>query len=404
MASIHPDKGQYRVAYSLSIGQKRRQKTKRFKNRADARRFLRQVESVEEAVRLGSARLDDIEEWVARRWLSHDDAMAAFRGYRETRQAVPDVADVDLAKIRAAYEAYALVTSKAGDASRKSHQNHMNLADQVLAFLADTHPTLSLTERDVQTWVDALRQQYSEWTVHHQLTKMRLLFDQAMRLGMMPDNPARRVKIGTPKTETVRRVLSLDEAQQLLDCSLGYRERLSGGLPTLVRLGLYAGLRDEEMCWCQWEWIDPKQRILTVRPTVAPSGERWSPKDSEVRRLDIKEVFVEYLRAERKRQEQAGILGPFVLVAGHSQKTQYRGRPLNPSSLSHAFRAMADAEGLDASITIYSLRHTYATNLLRAGVDIATVKERMGHADIRTTMQYLHAMAAEAHPTDALPY
>ena len=60
--------------------------------------------------------------------------------------------------------------------------------------------------------------------------------------------------------------------------------------------------------------------------------------------------------------------------------------------------------GIDPNITIYSLRHTYATELLRQGVDLRTVQHRLGHASIRTTEQYLHEIEPEEHPTERLPW
>jgi hypothetical protein len=127
--------------------------------------------------------------------------MAAFKLFRETREALPEDQAISFDRIRAAYEDYALTTSKAGDAGRKSHQNHMNLADQVLVWLTAEHPRLDLDADDVQVWLDSLRHQYSEWTVHHMLTKLRLLLDQAMRLRMIQGNPARLVKIAAPRTQ-----------------------------------------------------------------------------------------------------------------------------------------------------------------------------------------------------------
>ena len=100
--------------------------------------------------------------------------------------------------------------------------------------------------------------------------------------------------------------------------------------------------------------------------------------------------LVDWLKAERHH-------GMFVLRGKQESKL------LHPSSLSHAFRKMADAEGWDAAITLYSCRHTYATELLRAGVDLRTVQARMGHESARTTQQYLYALDVEARPTDRLP-
>ena len=61
-------------------------------------------------------------------------------------------------------------------------------------------------------------------------------------------------------------------------------------------------------------------------------------------------------------------------------------------------------EGWDKSITVYSMRHTYATMALRSGVDLRTLQKRMGHSDLKTTMEYLHFIEPEEHPMDKLPY
>ena len=46
----------------------------------------------------------------------------------------------------------------------------------------------------------------------------------------------------------------------------------------------------------------------------------------------------------------------------------------------------------DENITFHSLRHSYATNLLAAGVDIRTVSQRLGHASLSTTMIYVNLL------------
>ena len=61
-------------------------------------------------------------------------------------------------------------------------------------------------------------------------------------------------------------------------------------------------------------------------------------------------------------------------------------------------------EGWDERITIYSMRHTYATMALRSRVDLPTLQKRMGHSDLKTTMEYLHFIEPEAYSMDNLPY
>lgn len=58
-------------------------------------------------------------------------------------------------------------------------------------------------------------------------------------------------------------------------------------------------------------------------------------------------------------------------------------------------RRALDMAGLDTSLTVHSLRHSYATHLLEAGEDIQTVQQRLGHKSVSTTMVYLHLAKVE---------
>jgi len=395
----------HRVRYSLRLPGKTIRRTRYARTRPAAAVLRTQLEAVEAAVTAGGARICDIEEWVGRGWVTHQEALLAFRAYRDDRGERASRAATDLELLERDFEVYALEHSKAKDAARKTHQNRMGLARHTLAWLRTEHPTLQLTQADVAAWLASLTAQgYSEWTRHHYLQQLRILLDLARARSMVDANPARDARLPLPKRQRARRILTPQEAGHLLQVSLGYRDRIYGGVPTVVRLGLYAGLRPEEMCWLTWEALDLPARLLHVQQTVAPYGERWTPKDAELRTLDVKRELVDYLVQERERQRAARIAGPFVLIGGHPRKTQYRGRVVGSTAIQHAFSAMVAAEGLDSRITLYSLRHTYCTALLRAGVDLETVRDRMGHSDIRTTQGYLHALRPEEHPSDVLPY
>lgn len=397
--------GRYRVRYSLRIPGKTTRRYRYASSRVQANALLRQLAFLEDAVTAGAAPVADVDEWIGRGWITREQALTSFRAYRAHGNQTESNAPVDFVALEREYEGYALEHSKARDATRKSHRNHMNLARQVLAWLSANHTNLALTPQDVTTWVSSLASQgYSDWSRHHYLQKLRILLDLAERLGMAKGNAARAVRRALPKTQTRRQILTPAEALLLLDRSLAHRSLVNGGLPTVVRLGLYAGLRPEEMCWLTWGSVDLKRRLIHVQETMDTGGQRWRPKDAEMRVIDVKPEAVAYLEAERDRQEVAGLLGPFILVSGHEKMTQYRGRPINSDTIQHAFVKMARAEGMGQHITLYTLRHTYCTSLLRAGVDIETVRERMGHSDIRTTQGYLHALRPESHPSDVLPY
>jgi integrase/recombinase XerD len=67
-----------------------------------------------------------------------------------------------------------------------------------------------------------------------------------------------------------------------------------------------------------------------------------------------------------------------------------RGEQMSREGIRHAFRSIIKKTGIQKEVCVHTLRHSYATHLLEMGLDIVSVKNQMGHAEIRATMMYLH--------------
>ncbi len=82
----------------------------------------------------------------------------------------------------------------------------------------------------------------------------------------------------------------------------------------------------------------------------------------------------------------------FPLIAKHHFHTRlhYTFADLKPGAVTHKFNDLMKRINLTA-FKLHSLRHTFATRLVAAGVDILAVKELLGHQDIRTSMVYAKA-------------
>ena len=411
MPTVSPFKPRntWRIDYTITLFNKKKRKTKYAKTRAEANALSSQLSRIEEGTRTGLATQRDIETWIGRNWLSDEEAQQAFIGYSESAQRAQLVrtSQTDYQRILAAYGLYLEDNIKAG-VRQKNYRAAMGLAAQVIRWLEEEVSHVpDLTVAQVQAYRTHLRNQgYAPWTVFHHLTTLRILLDQAIDLGMIHKNPARQVSLKQPKKVEERRILNAEEIAWILDTSLHHRQWIHGSLPTMTRLGLYAGLRNQEMSWLKWDCIDWDRRVITIKESTCEiTGEVWTPKDHELRRLDIKASCMDYLKAEKRRQKKEDLLSPFVMPGGGRRRPGFREKPLSQDALQKALLKMLAAESKkDSGITVSSLRHTYATMALRSGIDLRTLQQRMGHSDIKVTMDYLHYIEPEEHPMDKLPY
>jgi integrase/recombinase XerD len=82
------------------------------------------------------------------------------------------------------------------------------------------------------------------------------------------------------------------------------------------------------------------------------------------------------------------------------------GQPLNLGSVQRLFRRFLGACGIPKKASMHTLRHSYATHLLEAGGDLATLQKLLGHSQLSTTLRYTHIGQTHLHrvpsPLDTL--
>jgi integron integrase len=201
-------------------------------------------------------------------------------------------------------------------------------------------------------------------------------------------------------------VLTPEEASRLL-ASVVSAHRLA------VSLLYGAGLRLMECLSLRLKDVDVARHRIHVRDGKGGKG-RFTVLPHALRGAIAEQI--ECARRQHMRDAQRG--GGYVVLPGAFDRKspraardwrwtwlfpaarQYVDRATGQRRRHHVFdttiqRAVADAArraGLAKRVTPHTLRHSFATQLLRSGYDIRTVQELLGHRDVSTTMIYLHVL------------
>jgi integrase len=139
-------------------------------------------------------------------------------------------------------------------------------------------------------------------------------------------------------------------------------------LRPLVITALHTGFRASELRSLTWSDVDFRRRMITVRAGYAKNG--------GARHVPMNQLLTDTLKSVKLANYQVD------RVFCNREGVPYR-------SFRSAFeRAVRKVEIVD--FTFHDLRHTFASRLVMAGVDLPTVKELLGHRDISMTMRYTH--------------
>lgn len=176
-------------------------------------------------------------------------------------------------------------------------------------------------------------------------------------------------------------VLGSEDASQLIQCTPNLKHRT-------ILLTLYAaGLRLSEASHLQIPDIDSKRMQLRIT----------CGKGRKERRVPMSPRLLTALR-DYWRVDQP----PKYLFPGRAADV-----PLSGTTVQKACKAAAREAKLSAAISPHTLRHSFATGLLEAGVDLLTIGQLLGHKSFSTTMIYLHVrrphLNSTPSPIDWLP-
>lgn len=194
-------------------------------------------------------------------------------------------------------------------------------------------------------------------TVNRNLACLKCMFNKAIQWGKLEENPFKAVKLLKENNKRLR-YLEKEEILRLLS-------RCSKRLRPIVVLALNTGMRKGEILGLKWQDIDFRRGIIYL----------YNTKNGEKREIPINEMVKTALLRTLKHPDS-----PYVFC-------NEDGKPFG--NIRKSFFTAMRKSGI-INFRFHDLRHTFASHLVMAGVDLNTVRELMGHKTLEMTLRYAH--------------
>lgn len=189
--------------------------------------------------------------------------------------------------------------------------------------------------------------------------------DRELGIQLIQPRATRVLRVKEPRT--VLEPLTVDQVNELLQSLSRYRDL------AIAFLMLLCGLRSQEVLNLQSGDIDLVERRLKVR------GKGGKERSVPVPPL-LLTVLQKYAQLERPEPASHHV---FVVMQGRR-----RGEPMTRAGLRRVFRTRRRRKSL-ANANPHRLRHTFGTDMARAGVRLPILQKMMGHSFLETTVQYI---------------
>jgi integrase len=237
-------------------------------------------------------------------------------------------------------------------------------------------PVEEITTPMIESWIAGVDRSASTRT--KALVLMHGIFQRARKLYGLPVNPVADVENPPTRRSGDIEVFSPEEVMALVRAAVSEQDA------AIYLTAAFTGLRRGELLALRWRDVDFAGQVIRVRASYA-EGQLTTPKSGKVRSVPMAADVAKALAKLGQRPHRTGdddlvFLGDW-------------GGYVDGSALRRRYAAALKRAGL-RRLRFHDLRHTFGTRMI-AKADIRRVQEWMGHADVQTTMKYLHYVPRE---------
>lgn len=248
-----------------------------------------------------------------------------------------------------------------------------------------------LTATDLEGVYAPLYARLSARSVLHAHSAIRSALNRAVRLKLIPFNPAHGCSL-RPSDTKESRIIERDDMER-------FEASADGWIAVVIRLASDTGARRGELCAMRWQDLGPDGRLRIWQAACQHDDGSVFLKPTKTRserRVQLSPDTLAYLELHREKQRQDALLmgkdyrADLDLIIAAPD-----GDFLKPQTLTVTVRRLAERLGLKG-VGLHTLRHSHASIMLANGAPLAAVSKRLGHRDTHTTARiYSHALPSD---------
>ncbi len=329
---------------------------------------------------------------------------------RKTKELIAEAARYDISNVKKmTLEAYMILwleEVKKPDLKPSSYDRvEQSLKYQI--FPAIGHIQINaLTSNDVQKMINTIINEKSYSTAKKAYNNLNACMELGVQRGEILKNPVKGVKLPSSKTKE-RKEITAYTPEEIAAIVEEAKRTYKNGAPVyrygyLIILILNTGMREGEPLYLKWKDVDLEKRHIYIHGNVVEVKNREenaeskyvlleqdTPKtDKSTRYIPLNDNAVDALENLRKIIKDKDRV---IATKNHTITS--------PRKVYKTMECILKKCGItDKENLVHALRHTFATTLIRNGVDIKAVSEILGHEDVSTTLNtYHHAIEQQKH-------
>lgn len=228
---------------------------------------------------------------------------------------------------------------------------------------------LLVDKKDIEKYIRSLNK--SSKTISHIISSLKSFYNYYMRMGNIKSNPTD--EIDRPKIEKkIPEFLTLEEVSNLLNFEVN--NEFEARNKAILELLYSSGLRISELTSLELSNIDLDECL--VRVMGKGSKERIVPLGDYA--IDALKEYIYFYRPMLNKNNSS-----YVFLNN-------RGGVLSRQFIFKVIKEECIKKGIRKNVSPHTLRHTFATHLLKNGADLRIIQELLGHENLSTTQIYTH--------------